>query len=111
MSNRSQPFTLTLVWQAEKATAVDYTVFAQLISSDGQVIAQDDMMPAKGTRPTTGWRKGEYIVDEHLIAFHNDAQPTTARLIVGLYDAATGQRVAITPTSDFITLQTDITLR
>jgi uncharacterized membrane protein len=111
MSNRSQPFTLTLVWQAEQPTTTNYTVFAQLVSSDGQVIAQDDMMPAKGTRPTTGWRAGEYIVDEHLIAFHNDAQPTTARLIVGLYNAATSQRVPITPTSDFITLQTDIRVR
>ncbi|MBI1276884.1 MAG: hypothetical protein GC179_02020 [Anaerolineaceae bacterium] len=111
MSDRSQPFTLSLVWKAAQPTLTSYTVFAQLISTDGQVLAQSDMLPANGARPTTGWRTGEYILDEHLVAFHADAKAATASLIVGLYDAATNQRVAISPTADFITLQTGINVR
>src|SRR5215207_3027079 len=50
-------FPVTLVWQAEGATATSYTVFAQLLDSDGQLIAQSDSIPAGGARPTTGWRE------------------------------------------------------
>ncbi len=111
MTDRSQPFTLSLIWQASQATVASYTVFAQLISTDGRVLAQSDSLPANGTRPTTGWRTGEYILDEHTVTFHADATAATASLIVGVYDAATNQRVPITPTTDFITLQTGINVR
>ncbi len=110
MSDRTQPFTLSLVWQPEKLTTVSYTVFAQLISTDGHVLAQSDSLPANGTRPTIGWRTGEYILDKHTVTFHSDAAPATASLIVGLYDAATSQRIPITADTDFITLQTGITV-
>jgi len=111
MSDRNQPFTLSLVWKAHQPTTTSYTVFAQLVSADGRVLAQSDSLPANGARPTTGWRAGEYILDEHTVTFHSDATPATATLIVGLYDAVTGQRVPITPTTDTITLQTGITVR
>jgi len=111
MGDRSKPFDVSLVWQAAQATTASYTVFAQLISDDGRVLAQSDSLPAGGSRPTTGWRGGEYILDEHTITFHADATAGNASLIVGLYDAATGQRVKISPTSDFINLQTGIVVR
>ncbi len=111
MSDRRQPFTLKLVWKAQRPSATSYTVFAQLITDDGRVLAQSDSLPANGARPTTGWRTGEYIVDEHMVNFHADATTGTASLIVGLYDAATNQRVSITPMGDFINLQRGITIR
>lgn len=111
MSDRNQPFTLKLVWKAKQPSSVSYTVFAQLITDDGRVLAQSDSLPANGARPTTGWRAGEYIVDEHMVNFHADATAGTASLIVGLYDSVTNQRVPITPMGDFITLQTGITIR
>lgn len=111
MTDRSQPFTLKLVWKAMQPGAVSYTVFAQLITEDGRVLAQSDSLPANGARLTTGWRTGEYIIDEHTVNFHADATAGTASLIVGLYDAATNQRVSITPMGDFITLQKGITIR
>ena len=108
MTDRSQPFELTLVWQAHQPTDLSYTVFAQLISDDGSVLAQSDSVPARGTRPTTGWRRGEYIMDTHTVIFHDDATPGSAQLIVGLYDAATGQRVAISPNSDVVILRSEV---
>lgn len=111
MGDRSQPFTLDLIWQAEQSTATSYTVFAQLVAADGRVLAQSDSLPAEGSRPTTGWRTGEYIVDRHTVMFHADATSTAASLIVGMYDAATGQRVPISPTSDVLTLATDLEVR
>jgi hypothetical protein len=44
-------------------------------------------------RPTTTWRTGEYIVDDHYLTWNVDPAPGTARLIVGFYDAATNRRL------------------
>ncbi len=101
---------LTLIWQAgDHAPAISYTVFAQLINAQGQVIAQDDAIPAH--RPTTGWRAGEYLPDDHLLKFNQNATAGTARLIVGLYDASTGQRLHLADGSDAVTLAQGIEIR
>jgi 4-amino-4-deoxy-L-arabinose transferase-like glycosyltransferase len=109
--DRSTPIHLTLVWQVERASSLSYTVFAQLVTMDGRVIAQSDALPAGGARPTTGWRAGEYITDAHVLPFHDDASPGTASLIVGMYDARTGERLKWGDGQDFVTLQTGIQVR
>ncbi len=109
--DRSQPVPITLVWQAAQAAGTSYTVFVQLVSSEGRVIAQSDAMPAQNQRPTTGWRAGEYIVDEHQLTFHADARPGPARLIAGLYDAATGERLPLDGGTDSVTLAENILIR
>ncbi|NWF69563.1 MAG: glycosyltransferase family 39 protein [Chloroflexi bacterium] len=86
-------FGVTLVWQAAGATAIDYTVFVQLLDADGRVIAQSDAAPAQNTRPTTGWRTGEYISDAHRLRFNENARAGSAALIAGMYDPRTMQRV------------------
>lgn len=75
---------VTLIWRADATPATAYTVFVQMLGSDGQISAQSDQQPAANTRPTTGWLPGEYITDSHLL----DAPARTGRLIVGFYDAA-----------------------
>jgi 4-amino-4-deoxy-L-arabinose transferase-like glycosyltransferase len=101
---------LTLVWQAGEALRPEasYTVFAQLIAADGQLIAQSDSLPAAGARPTTGWRPGEYILDMHTLRFNASAHPGPAALIVGLYDAATGARLPLAEGGDAFTLPVTI---
>ena len=66
------------------------------------MIAQDDAIP--GGRATTGWRAGEYVVDAHTLTFNDNATAGTAALIVGLYDAATNQRVTLADGSDAVVL-------
>jgi 4-amino-4-deoxy-L-arabinose transferase-like glycosyltransferase len=107
----TQPFTVNLVWQAAEASAISYTVFAQLIDSGGNVIAQSDSIPAGGSRPTTGWRSGEYVVDEHLLRWNDRARSGSAQLIVGWYDANTGERVRLANGVDFFTLLPDVSVR
>lgn len=96
-----------LVWQAEAAAAISYTVFVQLIDADGRVVAQSDSVPSDGTRPTTGWRAGEYIQDRHTLRlnsnFTNDHVIGT-RLIAGIYDPATGTRLQLEDSTDFAAL-------
>jgi hypothetical protein len=83
----------------------------QLISAEGRVLAQSDALPAGGARPTTGWRSGEYIVDDHRLSFHAGAGPGMARLIAGMYDAQTGQRVRFADGADAVTLAEGILIR
>jgi len=82
-----------LVWRASAPSLVSYTTFIQLLDVDGSVIAQSDHIPVQGSRPTTGWRVGEFIVDNHTLTWNALARPGTASLIVGMYDAATGMRL------------------
>jgi 4-amino-4-deoxy-L-arabinose transferase-like glycosyltransferase len=86
---------LTLYWQARQRMTVSYTVFTHLLSKDGNVWGQRDNIPMRGTYPTTGWVEGEVVADEYEIAVKSDAPPGDYQIEVGLYDAATGQRLPI----------------
>lgn len=88
-------FTLTLYWQADKNIETDYTVFTQILGPDGTVLGQHDGVPAGGTLPTASWDISEIIPDRHQIEFPT-VQPGEYRLIVGMYNPATGQRLPIT---------------
>lgn len=103
---------ITLVWRAgENPIATDYTVFVQLIDANGNLIAQSDAMPSNGTRPTTGWRNGEYIVDSHRLTFNASAASGTMRLMIGMYDAGNNQRVRLSNGIDFADVDQNITIR
>ena len=107
------PLAVTLVWQAGPAdTEMSYTVFVQLLDGQGRLIAQSDALPAAGARPTSSWRSGEYIVDEHRLRFNATAQAGPARLIVGMYDARSGERLAQWPGgADYFMLPGELMVR
>ena len=110
--DRSQPVPVTLVWRAGETTPdTSYTVFVQLLSADGQVIAQSDALPAQGQRPTTTWRPGEYIVDAHPLIFRPEAAPGEGTLIAGMYDASTQQRLLFQTGTDAIMLATGVQVK
>ena len=88
-------FHLTLYWRARQRMTVSFTVFTHLLGKDGSIWGQIDNIPVKGTYPTTGWVEGEVITDEYEIAIKSDAPPGDYQIEVGMYDAATGQRLPI----------------
>ncbi|GIV84395.1 MAG: hypothetical protein KatS3mg052_1402 [Candidatus Roseilinea sp.] len=110
---RSAPLSITLIWQAHATPETSYTVFVQVLDAQGRLIAQSDALPAQGARPTTGWRPGEYIVDNHKLTFNSKAAPGPARIIVGLYNVVTGQRASPANDNgdDAISLPTPLTLK
>jgi hypothetical protein len=89
-----QPLRLTLYWQAIERPAADYTVFTQLIGPDGQVWGQQDNQPQAGRYPTTAWPVQDKVVDRYELKLKEGAPPGAYRLLVGMYDLATGQRLA-----------------
>ncbi|MGI6209649.1 MAG: hypothetical protein ACOYEW_15715, partial [Anaerolineae bacterium] len=47
------------------------------------------------TRPTTSWRPGEIVVDEHPVYVDVAGPRDGLHLVVGLYDLETGERLPL----------------
>ncbi len=109
----NEPLSVSLVWEGgTEPAARSYTVFVQLLDADGRLLAQSDAVPVAGERPTTGWRSGEYLVDRHSLHFNETAVPGDGRLIVGMYDSQTGDRVHVESSGlDYLELPGTITVR
>ena len=91
--------TVDLVWQAVDEMSTPYNVFVHLVDEQGEILAQSDAGPANWTRPSTGWARGEYILDQHALTLPPGSDLSELRLRTGLYDAASGQRLPA-PTGD-----------
>jgi 4-amino-4-deoxy-L-arabinose transferase-like glycosyltransferase len=87
--------TLTLYWQCMAEMTESYTVFTHLLDSDNVVRGQVDRLPASGAAPTTSWLPGEVITDPYEIAVDADSQEGQYAVEVGMYDAATMQRLPV----------------
>lgn len=99
-----------LVWQALTETEQDYTIFVQLLDANGQLLTQADAQPAQGSRPTSGWVEGEYILDSHILNLNTVEYKGQASIIVGLYHPQSAQRLTTTSGDDAIMLPLEIEL-
>jgi len=86
---------VSLSWRALGRMDTDYTVFLHLIDDDNRVWAQQDSQPVGGCRPTSSWKPGEEISDNHGLPLPPDIPVGEYQIELGLYDAATGQRLAL----------------
>jgi len=95
---------LTLYWQAEEPVGArlprpwaapprSYTVFVHLQGPDGNLVAQQDNPPVRGTRPTGGWETGAVIEDPYELALPPDAPVGDYQLGAGMYDPTTLERL------------------
>ena len=66
--------------------------FVQLLAPSGAILAQSDSPPRRGTWPTTAWRTGQTVGDP--VELRIASIPPGSRLVVGMYDPDTLQRVA-----------------
>jgi len=98
---------LRLVWQTRAPLQDSYAVFVQLLDEAGQLVAQRDSAPQDGFAPTTSWLVGLRVQDRHALHLVDrqgaPLPPGDYRLIVGLYDPITGQRLP-TREGDFVTV-------
>ena len=97
-------FGLTLYWQARQSSERPYAVFVHLLDEGGTIRGFGDAQPGNGRFPTTGWLPGEYLHDEHRITIDADAPPGNYRLVAGIYDPASGQRLTTPDGQDQIVL-------
>lgn len=88
---------VTLYWRALEPQSQMLTVFAQLLNSDGQLVASHDSIPQNGAAPVTEWTVGEVQADSHLIRLPSDLTPGEYMLIVGMYNRFNERIRAIDP--------------
>ena len=92
-----QPLKVTVYWQPQARTPIPYTVFVQLVHPGVGLIAQQDTYPGHGNWATTIWAIGRPFVDTYTLHIPETSEPLEqAFVVVGLYDAATQQRLPVT---------------
>ncbi len=93
-----------LVWRAERPPEATLKVFAQLLDAGNHIVGQYDGPPA--ATPTHQWRAGTTYPGRLGVPVLPGTPPDTYRLIVGLYEAETGQRLRLSNGDDALTLTT-----
>lgn len=86
---------MSLLWSSQSITPEDYTVFVHVTDLFGNLIAQDDNMPAFGGYPTSFWDSGDVIEDTHEVVLPSSAGCETYRVEIGMYLLRTGQRLLL----------------
>jgi hypothetical protein len=94
-----------LAWQSDQTPQRDYTVFAQLFDVEQNLVASFDRPPLDGAYPTSTWLLGQTIIDPRHLPLV-DVDPGQYRLIVGLYDSVTQERLTTGDGADFVELST-----
>lgn len=89
-----QSLTVTVFARAAGPAGLDYTRFLHVYNQQGGLIAQADGTPS-GANPTSSWQPGEIVADQVNLSLAPDAAAGAYRLLLGYYDPATGERVAV----------------
>jgi hypothetical protein len=90
------------VWLPLKRPGADYHLFLQLLTAGGDLVAQHDSSPSGGYAPTSAWSPGTEVSDRHGLSLPADLPPGEYRLIAGLYDPTSGQRLSVDRGGDFV---------
>jgi serine/threonine-protein kinase len=77
---------LTFRWQALQTIPSSYKVFIHVLTLDfGTAVAQRDIEPMNGLRPTNSWAPGEIISDPHQLQLPQNTPAGTYQIRAGLY--------------------------
>jgi hypothetical protein len=94
VSRRGNWLSLWLHWYARQAPGVDTKYFVHLLDKDGNVMAQNDGIHVKYTRPSSQWQANEIISDLIELPLWN-LKPGEYRIAVGLTNPDTGERLPV----------------
>ncbi|MGB9776693.1 MAG: Stk1 family PASTA domain-containing Ser/Thr kinase [Anaerolineae bacterium] len=78
-------FAISLRWRALTTISTRYVVFVHLIGPDGRLIAQEDVEPLRGGRPTDTWVPQMPLWDPHQVVLPPDAPLGTYQVRTGMY--------------------------
>ncbi|MCZ7572640.1 MAG: glycosyltransferase family 39 protein [Ardenticatenaceae bacterium] len=95
---------LTLRWRVIAAPVVRYQLFAQLLDAGDHIVGQRDIAP--DAVPTDAWQAGEVHASRLGLAVRPGTPPGDYRLVIGLYDSASGTRLPLTDGTDALPLGT-----
>ena len=75
------------------------------LAADGRLLAQHDAMPLNDLRPMVSLPRGEDVLDHHGLALPA-GYVGAVRIVVGLYDPATGERLKTSDGKESVDLGT-----
>jgi mannosyltransferase len=93
---------IQLRWTTDVPLTARYVVFVQALDAANHLVGQRDAEPAT---PSADWTPGQPVLDRHGLLIEPGTPPGEYRIIAGLYDAASGQRLPA-PAGDFVELGT-----
>jgi hypothetical protein len=96
IEQQAESLTVTPSWDVRAAAAGDYMVFLHLLDGNGQRVAQIDVPPGGDLPPTSAWLPGEQIAVPLPLPLPAVLPDGDYRLVMGLYDAVTGERLPVT---------------
>lgn len=102
-----QSMTITTTWQALAPPARDYTLFAHLLDARGEQVSGNDLPLTNGYYPASLWEAGEIVDHVHTLPIPFRLPAGAYRLVVGLYDPQTGQRLAVLDSQDTLVVADD----
>ncbi len=94
---------LVLYWIAGEEIDFDYSVFVHLMDDEGNMVAQSDHAPGYALHyPPSLWRSSDLIWDAHELDLCDSVSAGTYNLRIGVYNWATGQRLAASGKGDIL---------
>lgn len=102
--NPTPALQLQLTWQTAQPIEPSLHTFAQLLNEQGQLVAAWDSIPQAGFAPTSTWQANEPVTERLTLLVPADTPSGTLRLIIGLYDPSTGERLLTADGADAHTL-------
>jgi hypothetical protein len=81
---------VNLAWRVHRPPADQVTAFVHVLDGDGRLLGQADGDPLGGNFPFAQWPPGTAAIDRRFVP----AGDAAARVLVGLYDRLTGERLA-----------------
>jgi len=107
------PVAITLYWRADRQIEKSYVVFVHILCAqfnprqNNPLLGQADRAPQP---PTNAWLANQVVADAYRIIIDADAPAGKYNVVVGMYDAATGARLAVDSGGDSIVV-TEIEVR
>ena len=84
---------VSVAWRAEDVPPEDWSIFVHLADAEERPLAQFDGYPFSGRRPTSSWQPGQVYVDTYSLPLPDDLAAGRYRLLLGVYDWRTGDRL------------------
>ena len=96
---------VALTWRANAPLKTNAKIFVHALAADGRLLAQHDAMPLNDLRPMVSLPRGEDVLDHHGLALPA-GYVGAVRIVVGLYDPATGERLKTSDGKESVDLGT-----
>ena len=89
-----------MTWQPLRTLPVDYNIFFQALTADGQKVAQLDMQPLGEAQPATQWRPGQILQNTYSLDLSAAPPGVPLTYLYGYYDWRDGTRLSLVGSND-----------